>query len=681
VTVETIEPSIAEGETARARLADETYAGWWGWVRWSLELVALLGIAGFLIFDRARLFQEFLIKYIDEDQGIQWYAAREFLRGHLWEPCFFGQSYNSNIEGILAAPLVAMGIPYLYAVPLVTVVLGVLPFVLMGWVSWRRRQPVVAAISLLLPVAFSTRYGVITGMPRGFVTGDAFAMVAAILFLPPMVKGGGEEGERQDAKTPRLQDFEAGVGLSRESATELVPSTQIKMLRVLLAPWRLGVLAFWSIFNYLSWRGAATRARRSYPKLRYFFAAFTAVVALMFNPNCAVLLAAVAVYGILTTFWEWRFWVFTVLGLVAAAPYPLLVYEFYFEWHKDYRLYQVIPPKNFDWSWANYHAFVRSLTDLAFHDVVPEPVYRAAQAAVKWLRVHDPQVFTLWMLRNPAPMALMAAFGVVAILLLMRVRIAAILGAVAATALVLISFAYSRIHDGRTAASFPYSRMFLAVPILWVWLLMLVNSPRVKAPLQERWRWWRWWMWAKRWVVGPAAIGVMFVCVYWAGSMAMSKNRVLVDEITEITGNAQVARPVPVEELMHMAKEIQGVADREHVSLVVINGYDGRKWDYTLPEVTTCETLFPSYERRTWRLKEECYPRYEKILVMGNIPMRRNARYPMKIVGRDPPLALFEMKGQSVDGFCREMGVWPREFERPEVPMAAAPAKLAATRP
>jgi hypothetical protein len=97
--------------------------------------------------------------------------------------------------------------------------------------------------------------------------------------------------------------------------------------------------------------------------------------------------------------------------------------------------------------------------------------------------------------------------------------------------------------------------------------------------------------------------------------------------------------------------------------------------------VTTCETLFPNYERRTWRLAEECYPRYDRILVMGNIPVRRSAKFPMvKIESRDPPLALFSLNGQSVEKFCDEMGIpFRRPFIRPDVPTAVAAAKPAPT--
>ena len=631
MTVETIEEQLVA-------VRRWTLPRWLTWVRWGLEgVVTLLTLLGFLVFDRVRLFQEFTTKFIDEDQGIEWNAACRKPRGHFHEPCFFGQAYNSNIEGYLAAPLVAIGVPYLYAVPLVTVLLSVLPFVLMAWVAWRRRQPIVAAISLMLPAILSTRYGIITGMPRGFVTGDAFAMIPAFLFLPPA---------RNKLYVPAERPRRDGVPLWRRA---------------------------------LAWVGRLfvpppVELRRTFPKSRYFLAAFFAVVAMMFNPNCAILLAGVAVYGFLTTWREWRFWLFTILGLTLASPYKWLVDKFYNVWQPDYHLYQNYPRKEFDWSWAHFREYVRSLADLGFHDVVPDTVYKFSQTTLHAWRLHHPQWVTLWMGRNPAPMALMVAFGVAILLLILRLRIAALLGALAAVALVFLSLAYSRLQDGRTGASFPYSRMFLAVPVTWVWILLLINSPRLKTPNWERWRWLAWWRWTthftRRWIMPTVAIAVMFLCVWCAGHVVVEKNKTLADDIADINDDAQVARPVTMEENVHIAKAIQAVADKEHITFVLISGYDGRKWDYTLPELTTCETLFPSYERRTWRLVEECYPRYDKIMVLGNIPFRRSAHFPTHtVVSRDPPIAVFPLNGQSVATFCEEMGMpYRAPFHWPDIP-------------
>jgi len=491
-------------------------------------------------------------------------------------------------------------------------------------VAWRRRQTIVAGLSLLVPLALSTRYGIITGMPRGFITGVAVSIIPALLFLPAVPK-------RKD--TP---------------PTDGPAPKKIQL-------------------------------RRSWPKMRYFLAAFFAVVALMFNPNCAVLLIAVAVYGILTTFREWRFWLFSFLGLLAAAPYPLLVYYFYYVWHNDYRFYPNAARKDYFWGWVNYHEYVRTLTDFGFHDLVPNSVYTLSSGLFHWLHGEFPQIISTWIVRNPAPMAIMVAFGVTIVLLAARLRLAAILGTLAAVALVLISFAYSRIHDGRTGVSFPFSRMFLAVPVLWIWLLMLLNPPRLaaNAAAAKRWRWWSWWRWVKKWVAPPTALTVLLLLAISAGTVAIVKNRALADEILDINDEAQVARPVSVEEVQDLAKAIQKIADKEHVSFVLIVGPDGRRWDYSLPELTTCETLYPSFERRTWRLVEECQPRYDKILVYGSFYGRRTAQFPTHtVVQRDPPLTLYPLNGQSVIAFCDAMGIKARTFTRPPTPPAPPPASV-----
>ena len=254
-------------------------------------------------------------------------------------------------------------------------------------------------------------------------------------------------------------------------------------------------------------------------------------------------------------------------------------------------------------------------------------------------------------------------------------RLAALLAALAAVALVFISFAYSRLQDGRTGRVLP---LLPHVPrrAADVGLDSPADQPALpeNAAAGDAGGWLAWWRWTthftRRWVMSTVAIAGMFLCAWYAGHTVVQKNKTLADDIGDINDDAQVARPVPIEEGTHIAKAVQAVADKEHISFVLISGYDGRKWDYTLPELTTCETLFPTYERRTWRLVEECYPRYDKIMVLGTIPFRRSAHFPTHtIASRDPPIAVDPLNGQSVATFCQEMGIEYRApFHWPEIP-------------
>ena len=75
------------------------------WIAWSL-------LAGLVAVDFVRVLARFSWVYTDFDQALQWTAAYELLGGSLHEPRFYGQAYNSMVEGWTAAPLVALGLPY-----------------------------------------------------------------------------------------------------------------------------------------------------------------------------------------------------------------------------------------------------------------------------------------------------------------------------------------------------------------------------------------------------------------------------------------------------------------------------------------------------------------------------------------------------------------------------------------
>ena len=397
----------------------------------------------------------------------------------------------------------------------------------------------------------------------------------------------------------------------------------------------------------------------------------------MLNPNAVVLLVPVAVYAVLTSFKEWRFWFFGVLGLLAATPYPIVVHDFYYVWHDDYRLY--LRARVFTWSYKNFQRFIPDLND-AFHYLVPDELYERADDAVQWLHHRYPHGMPAWVVDSPAPAARLVLFGIALIILLLRARVAAAFAALAGVGLTIFSLAYDRLQDSRTAVSFPYARMFLAVPVLLVWLLMLVKRSRPAIDPPMRRGGWAWVRYLKRWMPAVASVGFMGLLLFAGYTVMKEKQSTLVDDVADAVENGNVARPVELAEAKRIAKAVQKAADAQHISLVLIAN-DGRKWAYVLPELTTCETLFPDYERRTWRMVEECVPRYDKILVMGNVTAWGRYRQPAPIrISQDPPMAVYDLHGQSVDDFCRVNYIRQRAFDRPPAPPASRPSP-AATRP
>lgn len=500
-------------------------------------LIVLLGI---LALDRYQLCREFLFKYTDEDQTIMWLAAHELLQGRIHEPCFYGQDYNSCIEGYLAAPLIAAGLPYHVGVPLVTLVLGLLPFLVLAAVAWRRNHPLVAATALLVPLLLPLRYAMMTGMPRGFITGIAFAALPMLLLLPP------------SSPTARRRL------LSR-------PSEPVQDARRRPFPFP-----------------------RAWPSLRYFSAAAVAVFAIQLNPNCLVLLVPVAIYAILTSWRIWQFWVFGTAGMLAAAPYLLYVHQFYHRFHTDYPVY--LRGRVFTWSFGNFYDFLWSAvapigqrSEVLF-DLVPQRIAPAH-----------------------APAFMLTAFGAVLLLLLARLRIAAVLSALGGIAFLFITFAYDRVNDARggNAVSFPTARMYLAIPVLLVWLLFLVNH----APGPYRFS-----GHLARWATRGALAGMLVTALLAVRSRSAELPAIADREVRTST----VCILVPVDLLYATAADVQRAADTHDASLVAVGAMTQKFFAYSLPCLTTCDTLLPPMERRTWRIVEENSPnRHDNILLIG----------------------------------------------------------------
>lgn len=127
-----------------------------------------------VITEKALLFAKFSVKYTDEDQCVLWASAGELIKGRLHEPCFYGQAYSSCLEGWLAAPLVLCGLQFCQAVPLITIILSALPFLLLAGLFQRRGNYLVSVAILACVLLFSTDYKLISIMPRGFITGVFF---------------------------------------------------------------------------------------------------------------------------------------------------------------------------------------------------------------------------------------------------------------------------------------------------------------------------------------------------------------------------------------------------------------------------------------------------------------------------------------------------------------------------
>lgn len=136
----------------------------------------------FLLIEKLYIYFAFSVKYTDEDQCILWLAADELMHGHFREPCFFGQDYNSGLEGWLSIPFFWMGMNFNEAIPLTTLIMSLLPFLWISWIYFKAKEYLVSILVLFCLLIFSLEYQMVSVLPRGFITGlFCFGIAYALL--------------------------------------------------------------------------------------------------------------------------------------------------------------------------------------------------------------------------------------------------------------------------------------------------------------------------------------------------------------------------------------------------------------------------------------------------------------------------------------------------------------------
>ena len=79
-----------------------------------------------------------------------WQAAMDMANLEFHHPFWYGQTYSSNLESLLAAPLLWLQVPVYIALPLVTWILSLLPLLLMANVAAKEGRHSASILVLLL---------------------------------------------------------------------------------------------------------------------------------------------------------------------------------------------------------------------------------------------------------------------------------------------------------------------------------------------------------------------------------------------------------------------------------------------------------------------------------------------------------------------------------------------------
>jgi hypothetical protein len=138
-----------------------------------------------LLAARALVIYYLNLHYIDGDQPLMWQGANDYSHGEFHEPRYYGQNYNTLLEGLFAVPLLWAGMKVYWAVPIVTHFFLLFPYLFSAFylfANGKRQQAIfLLALAICLPVEFD----MLTSIPRGFVTGLFFCSFFVISLLQP----------------------------------------------------------------------------------------------------------------------------------------------------------------------------------------------------------------------------------------------------------------------------------------------------------------------------------------------------------------------------------------------------------------------------------------------------------------------------------------------------------------
>ena len=161
----------------------------WSVSRWRPEWLLLLLFSALLILNRVMVYRYVNLSLIDSDQPFMWIGAADYAKGHVYEPRFYGQDYNTFLESLFALPYLYAGLPVYKALPLATHTLFLLPFLFIAFYLSYKKSPSIGLLVLAIPLCLPAGYEVLTGIPRGFITGiffSAFLLPALVNPLKPL---------------------------------------------------------------------------------------------------------------------------------------------------------------------------------------------------------------------------------------------------------------------------------------------------------------------------------------------------------------------------------------------------------------------------------------------------------------------------------------------------------------
>lgn len=306
--------------------------------------------------------------------------------------------------------------------------------------------------------------------------------------------------------------------------------------------------------------------------LRHLLLGATFAAAYVVNPNSLPLILFFCVLILLNEFSSWPTFIFAVIGTLPFFIINHFAKQFYIT-HPEALIHEISP-----WMLAFHWDLVwEAFGQLDRHFAYLSPWWPNGSVALGLLFLSVVGLF--WIKRPKEAIALSVAF-----------------------LLILFSFAFAKVHDGKDSVFFAYSRMFLALPLL-LCLAFAIVSEKIKNP--------------SRFAATLALICVVFF------SIKLTKTNSVVTAETESPKDLPI-RITRVDSIRSNSKKINDIAQKENAELIL--GIDG---EITYPDLEFYlwggevfygnfkPNLVWNFDRRSWRKSEELSKVHTTILIVG----------------------------------------------------------------
>jgi hypothetical protein len=430
-----------------------------------------------LLLSRIIILISFSFRFVDHDQITMWLGAYEMSHGNFYEPCFWGQSYNSMMEALFAVPLIKTGIPFNISIPIVTTLFSLFPFIFISLLFKKRGEEFKAILFLLIPLLITAEYDMITSMPRGFVTG---------IFVASFV--------------------------------------------------------FWSLFHKTS-------------KTGWFIYGFCTILGLWLNPNTIYLSCYIAFFLFLENRKKPMFYVWGIAGAILPLCWWILAKSFYIlhpSWDFHYNPGYAFNIKLLMQGFLHPNVYFKQLG--LFHTISGWPVFFFGTTFL---------IIVLFYQRKKNE-------GFIFSFLFLCY---------------LISLGITKVGDSHDNLFFPGVRFFISYPLL---LALIISSITISPSFGD---------FFKKWFLIAAVLGFFIKTInvetnYNTIEKVGKRNWLAVDEVKSVKEECA---------------SLSILGKKYGISLMVFESYPDQLINYGCPclEDSFPATIFPWYERRTWRMEEE----------------------------------------------------------------------------